>query len=127
MGDAWWSDWVLKDLDFVFCYMDDILVASESEEQHKKHLNVLFDCLESHGLVVKPAKCVFGVTSINFLDHRLDAKGLTPLPARVDAITAFPRPKTVKSVQEFIGIGLRDFASPLWFPQWEAYGCRCME
>ena len=48
-------DWVVQDLDFVFCYMDDILVASESDEQHKEHLRILFNRLELHGLIVKPA------------------------------------------------------------------------
>ena len=97
-------DWVLQGLDFVFCYMDDILVSSENEEQHATYLQMLFDRLESHGLVVKPAKCVFGVSSINFLGHQVDAHGLTPLPARVEAIAAFSCLSTVKAMQEFVGM-----------------------
>ena len=97
-------DWVVQDLDFVFCHMDVILIASESDEQHKEHLRILFDRLELHGLIVKPVKCVFGVSSIVFLGHKVDDHGVTPLPARVEAISAFPRPSTVKGLQEFVGM-----------------------
>ena len=67
-------DSILQDLDFVFVYLNDISVASKSEEEHKRHLEVLFDRLEAHGIVVKVEKCLFGVTQIEFLGHSVDAK-----------------------------------------------------
>ena len=54
-------DLVCAGLDFVFDYLDDILIASESKAEHKEHLQLLFDRLAEHGLVVKTEKCVFGV------------------------------------------------------------------
>ena len=97
-------DWILQDFSFVFVYMDDILVDSETEQQHEAHLKALFDRLELHGLVVKPSKCVFGVSSIDFLGHRVDARGVMPLPSRVSTIHNFPRPSSVKALQEFVGM-----------------------
>ncbi|GFX32467.1 retrovirus-related Pol polyprotein from transposon opus [Trichonephila clavipes] len=51
---------VLFGLEFVFLYLDDILVASENEEHHKTHLKLVFDRLQKHGLRVNISK------SLNF-------------------------------------------------------------
>ena len=73
-------DLVCAKLDFVFVYLDDILIASESETQHLEHLRLLFDRLEENGLKVKAEKCLFGVTEIDFLGHRVSKDGILPLP-----------------------------------------------
>ena len=73
-------DTILQDLDFLFVYLDDILVASKNKEEHKRHLLTLFDRLQEHGLVIKLEKCEFGVTQIDFLGHRVDENGIRPLP-----------------------------------------------
>ena len=49
-------DMVCTELDFVFVYLDDILIASESATEHQEHLRILLDRLEEHGLVVKTEK-----------------------------------------------------------------------
>ena len=67
---------VCAGLEFVFVYLDDILIASESATEHKEHLRILFDRLEEHGLVVKKEKCLFGVSEIDFLGHRVDSNGI---------------------------------------------------
>ena len=74
-------DSVCAGLDFVFDYLKDILIASESKAKHKEHLQLLFDRLAEHGLVVKTEKCVFGVEEIDFLGHRVSSAGrkLKPL------------------------------------------------
>ena len=45
---------VLGDLPFVYVYMDDLLCASTSEEEHEQHLSTIFDRLEQHGLIINP-------------------------------------------------------------------------
>ena len=60
-------DSVCAGLDFVFAYLDDILIASKSKAEHKEHFQLLFDRLAEHGLVVKTEKCVFGFEEIDFL------------------------------------------------------------
>ena len=59
-------DSVLQDLDFVFVYLDDILVASRNREEHRHHLDILFKRLQDFGLVVKTEKCQFGLEKIDF-------------------------------------------------------------
>ena len=97
-------DSVLRDLPFLFVYLDDILVASTSKSQHLTHLRKLFERLSQHGLIVNPAKCQFGLSTIDFLGHRVTKDGALPLPSKVEAVAQFPRPLTVKALQEFLGM-----------------------
>ncbi|XP_037831836.1 uncharacterized protein LOC112451161 [Kryptolebias marmoratus] len=97
-------DSVLRGLSFVFVYLDDILVASCSAEQHIFHLREVFQRLAAHGLIVNPAKCQFGLPVIDFLGHRISASGAVPLPNKVQAVSNFPQPQSVKALQEFLGM-----------------------
>ena len=97
-------DTVCRGLSFVFVYLDDILIFSRSCAEHKEHLRQLFGRLREHGLVISIAKCKFGVTEIDFLGHRVNEHGVFPLPEKVEAIRTFPKPSTVKGLQEYLGM-----------------------
>ena len=97
-------DRVGGDLDFIFIYMDDILVASADKNEHYAHLQELFDRLEQHGLVINPEKCLFAVNQLEFLGHQISAAGSIPLRAKVDAVAQFPEPTTVQQMQQFVGL-----------------------
>merc|ERR1712015_154328 len=90
-------DRVTQGLRNIFVYMDDILIASESAADHQDDLRALFQRLDEHGLVVKKAKCVFGAEAIDFLGHRVDGNGITPLEEKVRAIRDFPTPTDVRN------------------------------
>jgi hypothetical protein len=49
-------DDILRGLDFCFAYLDDILVFSQSLEEHEHHLRTLFDRLETNGILINPTK-----------------------------------------------------------------------
>jgi RNase H-like domain found in reverse transcriptase/Reverse transcriptase (RNA-dependent DNA polymerase) len=95
-------DRVLNGLPFSFCYLDDIIAASKTQEQHVQHLRQLFEKLNSAGLVVNAEKCTLVVRTVDFLGHRITADGIQPLPDHVEAILNFPPP--VKQLQAFLGI-----------------------
>ena len=97
-------DRVGSDLDFIFIYLDDILVASSSEAEHIDHLNILFSRLEQFGLVVNPAKCIFGVQQLEFLGHIISAAGSAPTQEKIEAVQNFPTPATVGDLLVFIGM-----------------------
>ena len=97
-------DTVCNGLDFVFVYLDDILVSSTSAEQHMLHLREVFHRLSTHGLVNKVSKCQFGATTIDYLGHQITSQGAIPLPAKVEAIRTFARPTTIKELQQFVGM-----------------------
>ena len=84
-------DEVLRGLQFTFCYLDDILVASASVADHMHHLRVVMSRLEQYGLLVNPSKCSFGQVSLSFLGHHIDSYGMRPLPNKVSAVHDFPR------------------------------------
>uniref|UniRef100_H2XY55 Gypsy retrotransposon integrase-like protein 1 n=1 Tax=Ciona intestinalis TaxID=7719 RepID=H2XY55_CIOIN len=94
----------LHGLKNVFSYVDDILVASETPEQHLTDLKQLFERLD-YGLIINADKCVFGADSVLFLGHIVNNKGISVLPDRIDAIDKLPpKPKTVLELQRFLGM-----------------------
>lgn len=97
-------DQVTRDLDFVFVYIDDILVASRNEQEHLQHLRLLFSRLKEYGLSINAAKCHFAARELKFLGHYISATGMKPLPERVDAICNFPEPTSVKQLRRFLGM-----------------------
>ena len=83
-----------------FC--SDILIASASKAEHLSHLRTVFAHLDQHGFIVNPAKCQFRLLSIDFLGHNITKDGAVPLPSKVAAVVDFPRPQTVRALQEFL-------------------------
>ncbi|BHF77518.1 hypothetical protein SprV_0602062500 [Sparganum proliferum] len=97
-------DHILRGLPFVYAYIDDLLVASRNEEEHKEHLALVFDHLDKFGVVINPSKCVLGVSSLEFLGHQVDSEGLRPLSSKVDAVRNFPPPTSKRQLQRFLGM-----------------------
>jgi hypothetical protein len=89
----------LKHLPFDFCYLDDIIIASHTLEEHHEHLWQIFTILQENGLQINPAKCVFAAAAMEFLGHRVDQHGVQPLQRDVQAISDFPPPQDVKQLQ----------------------------
>ena len=97
-------DEVCRDLEFVFVYIDDILVFSSAPDEHLDHLRQLFKRLELYGLVINPKKCELGRSQLSFLGHHISAHGTSPLSDRVQAIADFPQPADKKKLREFLGM-----------------------
>ena len=71
-------DEVFRNLSFTFPYLDDVLIASKTEEEHINHLKQVFSRLEEFGISINKEKCQFGRTSINFLGHKISPEGIAP-------------------------------------------------
>lgn len=97
-------DGILRGLPFVFTYLDDILIASHTEEEHKIHLRQVFRLLSENGMVINRKKSVFGVSELTYLGHRVTASGILPLESRVEAVNEFPVPTSKASLQRFLGM-----------------------
>ncbi|BHF71159.1 hypothetical protein SprV_0401421400 [Sparganum proliferum] len=98
------TDEILRSLPFAYAYINDILVASSSAEEHASHLRLIFDRFQQHGLQLNVDKCVFGVNSLDFLGHHVNQHGLTPLIEKVQCILSFPVPNTLTQLRRFIGL-----------------------
>ena len=88
----------------VIVYLDDILVYSKDEEDHEQHLRQVLQRLKDNQLYAKLSKCTFFANSIEYLGHIVDGEGLRPNPRLIQALIDFPRPKTLKELQSFLGL-----------------------
>ena len=70
-------DHVTRGLDFVFVYLDDLLVTSPDHQTHKKQLKILFKHLAEYGIIRGPDKCQFGTTELSFLGHYVCPEGIS--------------------------------------------------
>jgi len=83
---------VLHGLSYCYVYIDDILIASSNEEEHKAHLQELFSRLDAYGvnafgkvdLKINLAKCILGESEIQFLDYKISADDTRPPPEKVE-------------------------------------------
>ena len=90
--------------DFVFIYLDDILIASRTFPEHVAHLKSVLEKLQQAGLRVKPSKCNFAEEKIEYFGFVLSPKGVCPTKKNIEAINCFPRPTIVKEVKRFLGL-----------------------
>jgi hypothetical protein len=97
-------DSLFKHLPLVFSYLDNLIIASHTLEEHHEHLRQIFTILQENGLQINPAKCVFAAAAVEFLGHQVDQHGVRPLQRHVQAISDFPPPQDVKQVQRFLGM-----------------------
>ena len=95
---------VLHGLDDAVSYIDDVLIASSSPEEHLECLDKVFQRFEEYGVVINPIKCEFGKDEIDFLGHRISAAGISPLPEKTEAINNFPVPDTMRKLRQFLGM-----------------------
>ena len=95
---------VTRGLDFVFVYLDDLLVTSPDHKTHKKHLKILYARLAEYGIIIGPEKCQFGATELSFLGHHVCAEGISPLPSAVDAIVNFVKPEKQRALRRYLGM-----------------------
>ena len=97
-------DSIFRDLDFVSCYLDDILIASKSEEEHLRHLKIVLDRLQEHQLIARVSKCAFFLEEIQFLGFRVSAQGKAVDPEKTAAIRQMAPPSTVHGLQRWLGM-----------------------
>jgi len=90
---------------FCTAYRDDILIYSETEEHHIKHVKQILEGLTKAGLQVKPQKCEFQTNNIEYLGFIITMEGLRMDPAKITTIIEWPIPKKLRDVHFFVGFG----------------------
>ncbi|WVZ51906.1 hypothetical protein U9M48_003006, partial [Paspalum notatum var. saurae] len=87
----------MNELDkFVVVFIDDILIYSKSEEEHKEHLRIVLNRLRAHKLYAKFSKGAFWLKEVSFLGHILSEKGVAVDPSK--------QPETVTEIRSFLGL-----------------------
>ncbi|KAA0040368.1 ty3-gypsy retrotransposon protein [Cucumis melo var. makuwa] len=115
---------VFKDLldTFVIVFIDNILIYSKTEAEHEEHLHPVLETLRANKLYAKFSKCEFWLKKVTFLGHVVSSEGISVDPAKIEAVTSWPRSSTVSEIRSFLGLAgyyrrfVEDFsriASPL--------------
>ncbi|CAH8483736.1 unnamed protein product [Dicrocoelium dendriticum] len=93
-----------RGLDFVYAYVDDILVTSSNHYEHLSHLRSTFERFAQYGLTITVHQGIFGKSSVDFLGHRNDCNAISPLPEKTQAIADYPTSQFFKSHRRFLGM-----------------------
>ncbi|KAA0054665.1 ty3-gypsy retrotransposon protein [Cucumis melo var. makuwa] len=89
---------------FVIVFIDDILIYSKTEAEHEEHLHRVLETLRANKMYVKFSKCEFWLKKVTFLGHVISSEGVSVNPAKIEAVTSWPRPSTVSEIRSFLGL-----------------------
>ena len=95
---------ILRDIDGVEEYMDDILVHADCQEKHDKILGLVLERLAKVGLKLNKEKCEFNKEEINFLGHTFNKDGVKPDSTKLEAIQNMEDPKDVSELRRWLGM-----------------------
>ena len=84
-------------------FLDDILIFSETFEDHISRLEAVFSRLKQHGLKLKPSKCEFFKSSVRYLGHVVSEQGVQTDPDKIEALASWPEPSSIKELRSFLG------------------------
>lgn len=84
-------------------YIDDVLVFSDSWDDHLVHVQQVLEALADAGLTANPSKCVWGARSLSYLGHMVGVGFISVPEARVKAIKEYQRPVTKRDLRAFLG------------------------
>ena len=94
-----------KQLDhFIIIFLDDILVYSRTLQDHITHVRKTLQILRQHQLYAKVSKCAFFQHKVEYLGHVVTAAGISPDPAKVQAVNNWKIPGNVHEVRSFLGL-----------------------
>ena len=95
----------------VMCYVDDVVIATPTLEDHIDRLDEVFGCMKRAGLKCKPSKCEILMDSMKYLGRMVDRHGVRPDPEAVEAVLTWKAPRTDTQLLSFLGFAnyYRDF------------------
>ena len=96
-------DHVLQGLPFARCYIDDVIIFSDSFEQHLQHVEQVLLRIREAGLKCHPSKCSFAAPAVEYLGHQITPDGVSPQEAKVTAITNIAAPGELSGLRSFLG------------------------
>ena len=89
---------------FAFTYLDNVLIFSETYEEHLHHLCSVFDKFQKAGLKIKLSKWQFFKTHLHYLGHRMSANGLEPFPEKPEVIKNLAPTRNVDKACQILGL-----------------------
>ena len=120
----WLMQNCMGELNLIYCliYLDDLIVFSQTEEEHLHQLHVIFNQLREYDLKLKPSKCSLFKEKMNYLAHQVSKQGIWPSDTNLKAIAECTLPRTYAVIRAFLGLvghyrwfirGFANIAQPL--------------
>ena len=95
---------ILNNIENVICYQDDILILTETVQEHNETLRKVLNALKEAGVKLNIKKCEFFTDQVQYLGHIFDKDGVKPNPDKVRAILDAPAPRDLKQLQSLVGL-----------------------
>lgn len=95
---------ILSEIEYVYCYLDDVLIAGQDFDDCYRRLTMVLDRLAKANVKVNFSKCNFFVSQLPYLGHILSENGLLPNPEKVSTINAAQIPKNSTELKAFLGL-----------------------
>ncbi|MCO5592508.1 hypothetical protein L7F22_046511 [Adiantum nelumboides] len=89
---------------FTGVFFDDVIIYSKSMEEHKKHLQVIFQALRDNKLFINQKKSEFFLQEIQYLGHIISKSGIRMDPSKLEVIKEWPNPRNLPELRSFIGM-----------------------
>ena len=90
--------------EFTAAYLDDIIIFSNSWQEHIAHIREVLKRISQAGLTIKDSKCEFATAEVEYLGHTIGLGKVTPRNAKIHDLQTFPRPRNKKQLQSFLGL-----------------------
>jgi hypothetical protein len=84
-------------------YLNDILIFTNSLEEHCQITHLVLDCVREHKLYLRPEKCEFEKTRIEYLGVIISHNKVEMDPVKIAGVADWPTPSNKKEVQSFVG------------------------
>jgi hypothetical protein len=89
---------------FVVVFLDDIVIYSQTKEEHERHLSLVIDSLRKNQFYVKMKKCAFWLSEVTFLGHVINQHGISIDPKNVVSMVNWQRAATMTEIRSFLGL-----------------------
>ncbi|MCO5590414.1 hypothetical protein L7F22_044383 [Adiantum nelumboides] len=89
---------------FTGVFFDDVIIYSKSMEEHKKHLQVIFQALRDNKLFINRKKSEFFLQELQYLGHIISKSGIRMDPSKLEVIKEWPNPRNLHELRSFIGM-----------------------
>ncbi|XP_036347689.1 uncharacterized protein LOC118757065, partial [Rhagoletis pomonella] len=88
----------------VVTYVDEVIIATDSEEENLFYLEEFLKLIQEEGLTLRVSKCSFLRREVTFLGHQVDVNGVRPGIFKTSAIEAYPTPRNQLEIRRFLGL-----------------------